>query len=160
MEDLAATRGGDAVETDQVLYNLTRRGIGVLITDHNVRETLDLIDRAYILHEGRLLMDGEFGSLVTRGVEGDDVAQSAAYDRDGNGIVAGSFAGNVDFAPGGINVYFNAAAGSGDRGEIGPGLDAVRQDRMRRAVQAIDATAVTTRIRRMLQLIAALVNRK
>jgi len=63
--------------------------------------------------EGRLLMDGEFGSLVARGVEGNDVAQAAAYDRDGNGIVAGSFSGNVDFAPGGVNVFFDSAAGSG-----------------------------------------------
>lgn len=63
--------------------------------------------------EGRLLMDGEFGSLVTRGVAGNEVAHAAAYDRDGNGIVAGSFAGTVDFSPGGVNVFLDAAAGSG-----------------------------------------------
>ncbi|MEE8284609.1 MAG: LPS export ABC transporter ATP-binding protein, partial [Alphaproteobacteria bacterium] len=33
-------------------------GIGVLITDHNVRETLDIVDRAYIIHDGHVLMDG------------------------------------------------------------------------------------------------------
>ena len=38
--------------------HLKERGIGVLITDHNVRETLGIIDRAYILHEGRVLMSG------------------------------------------------------------------------------------------------------
>ncbi|MDA1069859.1 MAG: LPS export ABC transporter ATP-binding protein [Proteobacteria bacterium] len=41
-----------------LVAHLKDRGIGVLITDHNVRETLDLIDRAYILHEGRLMMEG------------------------------------------------------------------------------------------------------
>ena len=34
------------------------RGVGVLITDHNVKETLELVDRAYIIHEGKVLMDG------------------------------------------------------------------------------------------------------
>ena len=40
------------------------RGIGVLITDHNVRETLDLIDRAYIIHEGQVLMEGRPDEIV------------------------------------------------------------------------------------------------
>ncbi|MEM9909637.1 MAG: LPS export ABC transporter ATP-binding protein, partial [Pseudomonadota bacterium] len=35
-----------------------KRGIGVLITDHNVRETLEIVDRAYILHDGKVLMSG------------------------------------------------------------------------------------------------------
>ena len=38
--------------------HLKDRGIGVLITDHNVRETLDLVDRAYIIHDGGVLMEG------------------------------------------------------------------------------------------------------
>jgi lipopolysaccharide export system ATP-binding protein len=38
--------------------HLKERGIGVLITDHNVRETLEIIDRAYILHDGCVLMNG------------------------------------------------------------------------------------------------------
>lgn len=38
--------------------HLKDRGIGVLITDHNVRETLDIIDRAYIIHDGTMLMEG------------------------------------------------------------------------------------------------------
>ncbi len=33
-------------------------GLGVLITDHNVRETLDIVDRAYIIHDGTVLMEG------------------------------------------------------------------------------------------------------
>jgi lipopolysaccharide export system ATP-binding protein len=41
-----------------LVRHLTRRGIGVLITDHNVRETLGLIDRAYIIHSGRVLTEG------------------------------------------------------------------------------------------------------
>jgi lipopolysaccharide export system ATP-binding protein len=48
-----------AVEDIHALVrHLTSRGIGVLITDHNVRETLGLIDRAYIIHSGKVLMEG------------------------------------------------------------------------------------------------------
>ncbi len=43
---------------------LKSRGIGVLITDHNVRETLAIVDRAYILHEGTVLMSGTAGEVV------------------------------------------------------------------------------------------------
>lgn len=42
----------------QLVRQLTSRGIGVLITDHNVRETLDIVDRAYILHDGKVLKSG------------------------------------------------------------------------------------------------------
>ncbi|SCM69271.1 LPS export ABC transporter ATP-binding protein [Donghicola eburneus] len=41
-----------------LVADLKKRGIGVLITDHNVRETLEIVDRAYILHDGRVLMSG------------------------------------------------------------------------------------------------------
>ncbi len=41
-----------------LVAELKTRGIGVLITDHNVRETLEIVDRAYILHDGRVLMSG------------------------------------------------------------------------------------------------------
>src|ERR1700689_4934648 len=47
-----------------LVAHLKDRGIGVLITDHNVRETLGIVDRAYILHEGQVLMDGEPGAIV------------------------------------------------------------------------------------------------
>jgi len=47
-----------------LVAHLKDRGIGVLITDHNVREALGIIDRAYILHEGRVLMDGVPGEIV------------------------------------------------------------------------------------------------
>ncbi|BCJ92080.1 ABC transporter ATP-binding protein [Terrihabitans soli] len=43
---------------------LTQRNIGVLITDHNVRETLSLVDRAYIIHSGRVLMHGTPEEIV------------------------------------------------------------------------------------------------
>ncbi len=47
-----------------LVRQLTSRNIGVLITDHNVRETLGLIDRAYIIHSGRVLMEGTPDAIV------------------------------------------------------------------------------------------------
>jgi lipopolysaccharide export system ATP-binding protein len=46
------------------VHHLTERGIGVLITDHNVRETLGLIDRAYIIHAGEVLTHGTPAEIV------------------------------------------------------------------------------------------------
>jgi lipopolysaccharide export system ATP-binding protein len=43
---------------------LKARGVGVLITDHNVRETLEIVDRAYILHDGKVLMSGTASEIV------------------------------------------------------------------------------------------------
>ncbi|NKB18948.1 MAG: LPS export ABC transporter ATP-binding protein [Alphaproteobacteria bacterium] len=48
-----------------LVSHLKDRSIGVLITDHNVRETLDIVDRAYILHDGRVLMEGAPDEIVT-----------------------------------------------------------------------------------------------
>lgn len=45
-------------EIRALVAQLKERGIGVLITDHNVRETLDIVDRAYILHDGIVMMSG------------------------------------------------------------------------------------------------------
>jgi len=45
-------------EIRDLVAHLKDRGIGVLITDHNVRETLEIIDRAYIMHDGQVLMEG------------------------------------------------------------------------------------------------------
>ncbi len=54
-----------AVSDIQALVrHLTKRGIGVLITDHNVRETLGLIDRAYIIHAGKVLTHGQPSDIV------------------------------------------------------------------------------------------------
>lgn len=47
-----------------LVADLKNRGIGVLITDHNVRETLEIVDRAYILHEGKVLMSGSPDEVV------------------------------------------------------------------------------------------------
>ena len=54
-----------AVEEIRTLVSHLRdRGIGVLITEHNVQETLKIVDRAYILHEGKLLMEGSPAEIV------------------------------------------------------------------------------------------------
>ena len=54
-----------AVEDIQsIVYDLRSRGYGVLITDHNVRETLRITDRAYIIAEGRILLDGTAQELA------------------------------------------------------------------------------------------------
>lgn len=47
-----------------LVRHLTERRIGVLITDHNVRETLELIDRAYIIHGGEVLMEGRPAEII------------------------------------------------------------------------------------------------
>ena len=47
-----------------LVADLKKRGIGVLITDHNVRETLEIVDRAYILHDGQVLMSGTADDVV------------------------------------------------------------------------------------------------
>jgi lipopolysaccharide export system ATP-binding protein len=47
------------IEIQKIIQHLTKREIGVLITDHNVRETLGICDRAYILNEGKIIASGE-----------------------------------------------------------------------------------------------------
>jgi lipopolysaccharide export system ATP-binding protein len=47
-----------------LVHDLKSRGIGVLITDHNVRETLEIVDRAYILHDGTVMMSGTPAEVV------------------------------------------------------------------------------------------------
>ena len=51
-------------EIRDLVGHLKDRGIGVLITDHNVRETLEIIDRAYIMHDGKVLMEGRPAEVV------------------------------------------------------------------------------------------------
>lgn len=51
-------------EIRELVLQLKERGIGVLITDHNVRDTLDLVDNAYIIHEGRVLRSGAPEEIV------------------------------------------------------------------------------------------------
>jgi lipopolysaccharide export system ATP-binding protein len=52
------------LDIQTIIRHLKQRGIGVLITDHNVRETLGICDRAYILFEGTALAEGEPGYLL------------------------------------------------------------------------------------------------
>lgn len=51
-------------EVQKIIVQLKERGIGVLITDHNVRETLSIVDRAYLMHEGRVLSEGTSDFLI------------------------------------------------------------------------------------------------
>jgi lipopolysaccharide export system ATP-binding protein len=51
-------------EIQKIIHNLKERGIGVLITDHNVRETLSITDRAYLLYEGKILKEGTVDELT------------------------------------------------------------------------------------------------
>ena len=51
-------------EIRHLVHDLKSRGIGVLITDHNVRETLEIVDRAYILHDGVVLKSGTADEVV------------------------------------------------------------------------------------------------
>jgi lipopolysaccharide export system ATP-binding protein len=52
-------------DIQQLVRHLTGLGIGVLITDHSVRETLSLIDRAYIIHDGQVLTDGAPDEIIS-----------------------------------------------------------------------------------------------
>ena len=51
-------------EVQNIVLGLKAKGIGVLITDHNVRETLSIVDRAYLIHQGRVLSQGTSEFLV------------------------------------------------------------------------------------------------
>jgi len=51
-------------EVQQIIINLKKRGIGILITDHNVRETLRVVDRAYLLYDGKILCSGNRDDLL------------------------------------------------------------------------------------------------
>lgn len=51
-------------EIRHLVADLKNRGIGVLITDHNVQETLQIVDRAYILHDGKVLMSGTTDEVI------------------------------------------------------------------------------------------------
>jgi lipopolysaccharide export system ATP-binding protein len=48
-----------------ILHLKDKRGLGILITDHNVRETLKITDRAYIIHEGKILVSGSSKELIS-----------------------------------------------------------------------------------------------
>ncbi|MDR1907215.1 MAG: LPS export ABC transporter ATP-binding protein [Puniceicoccales bacterium] len=51
-------------DIQNIIAHLKKKGIGILITDHNVRETLSIVDRAYLLHEGKVLCEGNRSVLL------------------------------------------------------------------------------------------------
>ncbi|MBL4576100.1 MAG: LPS export ABC transporter ATP-binding protein [Opitutaceae bacterium] len=51
-------------EVQKIILALKKKGIGILITDHNVRETLRIVDRAYLIHEGKVLCEGNSEFLI------------------------------------------------------------------------------------------------
>ena len=51
-------------DIQEIIIKLKDQGIGILITDHNVRETLEITDRAYIMYEGRILLSGDAQTLI------------------------------------------------------------------------------------------------
>jgi lipopolysaccharide export system ATP-binding protein len=63
-EPLAGIDPINVADIRNLVAHLKDRGLGVLITDHNVRDTLDIIDRAYILHQGQVLTEGPPGEII------------------------------------------------------------------------------------------------
>ncbi len=51
-------------EVQNIIIRLKKKGIGILITDHNVRETLSIVDQAYLLHDGKILKEGTSSDLI------------------------------------------------------------------------------------------------
>jgi lipopolysaccharide export system ATP-binding protein len=51
-------------EVQKIIRRLKERGLGILVTDHNVRETLKLVDRAYLIHKGEVVYEGEAAKMV------------------------------------------------------------------------------------------------
>ena len=51
-------------EAQEIIKDLKKRGLGILLTDHNVRETLSIVDRAYLVAEGRILISGTAQDLI------------------------------------------------------------------------------------------------
>ena len=51
-------------EVQQIIADLKKKGMGILLTDHNVRETLSITDRSYIMHEGKILLSGTAEELI------------------------------------------------------------------------------------------------
>ena len=51
-------------DIQEIISYLRKRGIGILITDHNVRETLHIVDRAYILNDGKILLEGDSATIA------------------------------------------------------------------------------------------------
>ena len=63
-EPFAAIDPISVAEVQRIVLSLKAKGIGVIITDHNVRETLRIVDRAYLIHQGRVLTSGNGDFLI------------------------------------------------------------------------------------------------
>jgi len=63
-EPFAAIDPISVAEVQKMILQLKSRGIGVVVTDHNVRETLRIVDRAYLLHQGKVLTEGTGDFLI------------------------------------------------------------------------------------------------
>jgi lipopolysaccharide export system ATP-binding protein len=63
-EPFAAIDPISVSEVQKIILQLKKRGIGVVVTDHNVRETLRIVDRAYLIHKGRVLSEGTGEFLI------------------------------------------------------------------------------------------------
>jgi lipopolysaccharide export system ATP-binding protein len=63
-EPFAAIDPISVAEVQKIILQLKARGIGVVVTDHNVRETLRIVDRAYLIHQGKVLTEGTGGFLI------------------------------------------------------------------------------------------------
>ena len=63
-EPFAAIDPISVAEVQRIILQLKARGIGVVVTDHNVRETLRIVDRAYLIHEGKVLTEGPGEFLI------------------------------------------------------------------------------------------------
>jgi lipopolysaccharide export system ATP-binding protein len=63
-EPFAAIDPISVAEVQKIILQLKKRGIGIVVTDHNVRETLRIVDRAYLIHKGRVLTQGTGNFLI------------------------------------------------------------------------------------------------
>ncbi len=63
-EPFAAIDPISVAEVQKIILQLKQRGIGVVVSDHNVRETLRIVDRAYLLHQGKVLTEGTGDFLI------------------------------------------------------------------------------------------------
>ena len=52
------------LELQKIIWDLKQSGIGILVTDHNVRETLSIVDRAYLIYDGRVESEGTKDFLI------------------------------------------------------------------------------------------------
>ena len=64
LENILLNSKSSTLEIKELVSHLKDKGVGVLITDHNVRETMGLIDRAVLIHEGSVLIEGKPEDII------------------------------------------------------------------------------------------------